>query len=161
MVIALNEVAAEGFVSRLVILAVVGVLVTVVVYGVVALIVKIDDIGVRLTERSSTIAQKVGRGMVKGMPHLLAVISVIGTAAMIWVGGHIELIGLDELGWHAPYDLVHHLEEAVHGVPAVGGFLGWLVNTTASAILGLVVGALVVLVMHLLPFGRKDEATGH
>ena len=166
MVISLNEVADEGFWSRAVILAVVAVVITIAVYGVVALIVKMDDIGLSLAQRSSAFAQKVGRGMVNGMPKLLTVISAIGTVAMLWVGGHIELVGLDELGWHAPYDLVHHLEEGVHdAVPALGGVLPWLVNTFASAVLGLLVGMLVVLVVHLVPFGKKGDeheaTTGH
>jgi predicted DNA repair protein MutK len=95
--------------------------------------------------------------MVSGMPRVLSVISVVGTAAMLWVGGHIELVGLDEIGWHAPYDLVHHLEEAVHhAVPGIGGLLAWLTNTALSAVVGLLVGALLVAVRHLIPFGRKD-----
>ena len=166
MVISLNEVADEGFWSRMVILAVVAVVITVAVYGVVALIVKMDDIGLSLAQRSSAFAQKVGRGMVNGMPKLLTVISAIGTVAMLWVGGHIVLVGLDELGLHAPYDLVHRLEVGVHdALPALGGVLPWLVNTLASAVLGLFVGAVVVLVVHLLPFGKKGDeheaATGH
>jgi hypothetical protein len=163
MVIALNEVADEGFLSRLVILVVVAIGITIGVYGVVALIVKMDDIGLHLAERSSTLVQKVGRGLVAGMPKLLTVISTVGVVAMLWVGGHIELVGLDELGWHAPYDLVHHLEEGVHdAVPALGGVLPWLVNTAASALLGVLVGAVVVLVVHLLPFGKgHDEDHGN
>ena len=94
------------------------------------------------------------------MPRLLAVISVVGTAAMLWVGGHILLVGVDELGWHAPYDVVHHLEEDVHdAVAGIGAVLGWLVNTVASAVVGLVVGAVVVAVMHVLPFKRGAERT--
>jgi uncharacterized protein len=163
MVISLNEVAAEGFWSRLAILAVVGVAITVVVYGVVALIVKMDDVGLHLVERSTGFGGRVGRAMVAAMPMVLSVISVVGTAAMLWVGGHIELVGLHDLGWHAPYDFVHHLEEAVHeAVEGVGGVLAWLTNTVASAILGLLVGAPLVLLMHLLPLGRKHEkAAGH
>jgi predicted DNA repair protein MutK len=77
--------------------------------------------------------------------------------AMLWVGGHILLVGVDTLGWHAPYGLVHHAEEYVHDVAAVGGVLAWLVNTAASAVVGLVVGALVLAVVKALPFGRKDD----
>jgi len=163
MVIALNEVADESFVSRLVILAVVAVVITVAVYGVVALIVKTDDFGLSLAERRSTVAQKIGRGLVRGMPHLLNVISVVGTAAMLWVGGHIELVGLDDLGWHAPYDLVHDLEHEVsHAVSGAAGAVAWLVNTAASAVFGLVLGAVVVVAVHLQPFGRKpDPESGH
>jgi hypothetical protein len=94
------------------------------------------------------------------MPMVLSVISVVGTAAMLWVGGHIELVGMDELGWHAPYDLVHHLEEDVHhAVPAIGGLLAWLTNTAASAVVGLVLGAILVAIMHFLPFGNKHQET--
>ncbi|EJZ12355.1 DUF808 domain-containing protein [Mycolicibacterium vaccae] len=157
MVIALNEVADQPFVPRLLILLVVAVVITVAVYGVVAGIVKMDDVGLSLTGRSSAIAQKVGRGLVAGMPKLLSALSVIGTVAMLWVGGHILLVGTDELGWHAPYGVVHHAEEYVHHVGGVGGVLAWLVNTGASAVIGLVVGALVVAVVHVLPFRRKAE----
>ncbi len=157
MVIALNEVVDSdpdaGFVMRAVILAVVAVLITVLVYGVVALIVKMDDIGLRLAQRSSAAAQRIGHALVGAMPKLLAVISVVGTLAMLWVGGHILLMSLDELGLHAPYGLVHDWEVAVHDAVGgvVGSVLGWLVNTLASAVVGVVVGFVVVGVMHLVP----------
>jgi predicted DNA repair protein MutK len=155
MVIALNEVASEAVLSRLIILIVVAVLITIAVYGVVALIVKMDDAGLHLAERNSRVSQKIGLGLVAGMPKLLAVISTVGVAAMLWVGGHILMVGADELGLHAPYDLVHHLEHevkhALHGAGALAGLFGWLTNTVASAIIGLVGGAVVVAVMHVLP----------
>ena len=155
MVIALNEVRDEPFVARAVILVVVALFITLLVYGVVALIVKMDDVGLHLTLRRSAAAQKVGHFLVAAMPKLLAFISVVGTAAMLWVGGHILLVSLDELGWHAPYGLVHLLEESVHhAVPAGGAALAWLVNTLASALVGLGVGAVVVALMHVLPFGH-------
>jgi len=160
MVIALKEVIDEPVVSRGVILAVVGVLITIAVYGVVALIVKMDDIGLKLAERPSPRSQRMGRLLVTGMPKLLAWLSVIGIAAMLWVGGHILLAGFHELGWHAPYDVVHHLEEAVHDVAGIGGVLGWLVNTTASATVGLAVGLVLATVVARLPFPRK-AATDH
>ncbi|CAN5580523.1 DUF808 domain-containing protein [soil metagenome] len=157
MVIALNEVTDESFISRALILIVVAIFITALVYGAVGLIVKMDDIGLSLAQRSSTAAQKVGRGLVAGMPKLMAALSVIGTVAMLWVGGHILLVGVDELGWHALYDLVHHAEEAVlDATGALGGVLAWLTNTAASAVIGLVVGAVVVAVMHLIP--RKATA---
>src|SRR3954470_6987921 len=143
MVIALNEVADQPFWPRLIILAVVAVVITIAVYGVVGAIVKMDDIGLSLTQRSSRFAQRIGRGLVAGMPKLLAALSAIGTVAMLWVGGHILLVGTDTLGWHAPYGLVHHGEEYLQDVEAVGGVLAWLVNTAASAVIGLVVGAVV------------------
>jgi len=159
MVISLNEVADEGLVSRAIILVVVAIGITLLVYGVVGLIVKMDDVGLHLTERDSGTARKIGFLLVRGMPKLLAVLSTVGIVAMLWVGGHILLVGADELGWHGPYALVHAAEEAVHGVPVLGGVLGWLANTLASAVIGVVVGALVVAIMHLVP--RKARAAAH
>lgn len=161
MVIALNEVTDEPFVSRALILLVVAIAITILVYGVVAAIVKMDDVGLHLSRRSSAITRKIGRGLVKAMPRLLAVISTVGIAAMLWVGGHIILVGVDDLGWHAPYDLVHHLEEDVHDAVTSGGaVLGWLVNTLASALIGLVWGAVIVAVLHLVP-RRGRRAADH
>ncbi|MEH3142691.1 MAG: DUF808 domain-containing protein [Mycobacterium kyogaense] len=157
MVIALNEVASESFWPRLIILLVVAVVITVAVYGVVAGIVKMDDVGLHFTQRSSSFVQRIGRGLVAGMPKLLSFLSVVGTAAMLWVGGHILLVGTDTLGWHGPYSLVHHAEEAVHHVGGVGAVLAWLVNTAASAVIGLIVGALVVGIVSVLPFGKKKS----
>ena len=153
MVIALNEVADEPFVSRTIILVLVAIGITVLVYGVVGLIVKMDDIGLHLAGRQSGFARTAGRGLVAGMPKLLSALSTIGIVAMLWVGGHILLVGVDELGWNALYDAVHHAEEAVGG-----GFLGWLVNTLASALIGLVVGAVVVVVVTLVKRLRSPKA---
>ncbi|RPF23040.1 DUF808 domain-containing protein [Myceligenerans xiligouense] len=160
MVIALNEVADSSFWFRLGALVVVAIVITIVVYGVVALIVKMDDVGLVLAQRESPASRRFGRALVDGMPKLLAGISVIGTVAMLWVGGHILLVGLDELGWHALYGWVHGVEGAIHhAVPAVGAVLAWLFNTLCSAILGLVVGGIVVGVMHLIPRrGAKKPA---
>lgn len=154
MVISLKEVIQEPLVQRAIILAVVAVLITAVVYGVVALIVKMDDVGLALAQRDSASSQRVGRMLVAGMPKLLAGLSIVGTAAMLWVGGHILLVGADELGWHWPYGVVHDLEHHMpHG--ALHGVLAWLANTGASAVVGLVVGALVVAVVARLPIGGK------
>ncbi|HEX2575112.1 MAG TPA: DUF808 family protein, partial [Aquihabitans sp.] len=161
MVISLKEVLDEPIVQRAVILAVVAVLITVVVYGVVALIVKMDDIGLRMTQRESEGSKRTGRLLVNGMPKLLAWLSVIGTAAMLWVGGHILLVGADELGWHWPYGLVHDLEHGVEDVAGIGGVLAWLVNTAASAVVGFVVGGIIATVVPLLPFGRKGDDAHH
>lgn len=157
MVIALNEVANEPLLQRTIIMVVVAIAITLLVYGVVGLIVKMDDIGLSLTQRSSGTSQKVGHALVTGMPKLLSVLSTVGIVAMLWVGGHILLVGVDELGWHGLYDLVHGLEEGVAGIAGVGGFLAWLINTIASAILGLIVGCIVVGILHVLPFGKKSD----
>src|SRR3712207_4025804 len=149
MVIALDEVTDEPLLSRALILVVVALAITAGVYGAVALIVKMDDVGLRLAQTREGAAATFGRGLVRAMPVVLRVLSTVGIAAMLWVGGHILLVGLDELGLHAPYDAVHHLEEDVdHALGALGGVGAWLTNTAASALLGLVVGAIVVAVLH-------------
>jgi uncharacterized protein len=160
MVIALNEVSDEPFLARAVILVLVAIGITLLVYGVVGLIVKMDDIGLHLTQRRSGLAQAVGRGLVAAMPKLLTALAVVGTVAMLWVGGHIILNGLHELGWPAPFDLVHHAGEAVGAaVAGVGGVLGWLVSTLGSALAGLLVGAAVVAVMHVIPRSKAAQGT--
>ncbi|MDA0172186.1 DUF808 domain-containing protein [Solirubrobacter taibaiensis] len=148
MVIALDEVAEEPLLSRALILVFVAFAITIGVYGVVGLIVKMDDIGLKLVESGKS--ESLGRGLVRAMPVILNVLSKVGIIAMLWVGGHILLVGLDELGVHFLYDFVHHLEEDVHeATGALGGVLGWLTNTIASAILGTIVGAIVVTVLHV------------
>jgi predicted DNA repair protein MutK len=158
MVISLKEVLDEPIVTRGVILVIVAVVITAIVYGVVALIVKMDDVGLMLAERPSPRSQRIGAALVTGMPKLLAWLSVIGTAAMLWVGGHILLAGFDELGWTTPYHLVHELEHLVEDVPGIGGVLAWLVNTGASAIVGLAVGTVIALAVARLPFGKAKAA---
>ncbi len=162
MVIALDEIADEGFWARLAILVVVAFVITIAVYGVVALIVKMDDAGLLLTQRPSAFAKRVGHGLVSAMPGLLAVISLVGTVAMLWVGGHILLVNVHEVGWwDAPYELVHDLEHRVEeATGALGGVLAWSTNTAISAVIGLVVGAVVVVIIHLLPIGGHDDAAG-
>ena len=116
---------------------------------------KIDDIGLALAQRPPRGSRALGRGLVAGDAPLLAALAVVGTAAMLWVGGHILLLGVDELGWHAPYDLVHSAAEAVgEALAALGGLVAWLVETLASAAVGLAVGAVVVLVVTLVSRAR-------
>jgi hypothetical protein len=159
MVIALNEVAAESIWARAIILIVVAIAITIAVYGFVALIVKMDDIGLSMAKRESEGAQKFGMALVKAMPWVLKIISIVGVFAMLWVGGHIILVGMDELGLTAPYEWVHHLAEPAHHVAGIGGALAWLIETFFSLLLGLVWGAIIVLIVHLLPFGKKGH--GH
>jgi hypothetical protein len=150
MVISLNEVTDEALLSRALILVLVALGITALVYGAVALIVKMDDVGVRIAATREGMAASFGRGLVRGMPVVMSVLSTVGIAAMLWVGGHILLVGLDDLGVSVLYDAVHHLEEDVHhALGAVGGVGAWLTNTAASAVLGLLVGAIIVAVLHL------------
>lgn len=181
MVIALKEVVGSdpdaSIWMRAIVLAVVAVLITVLVYGVVALIVKMDDVGLHLAEKPSKGSQRVGLALVSAMPRLLAAISFIGTLAMLWVGGHIFLVSLYEIGGHdgllegtgigdvlhAPYDLVHHWEVDVHD--AVGGTLGalagWLLNTVLSAVVGIVVGFAILFALRPLGIGGHGGEGHH
>jgi predicted DNA repair protein MutK len=159
MVIALDDVASEPLLTRALVLVVVAFFITALVYGVVALIVKMDDVGLLLTERESERARSVGHFLVRAMPRVLATLSTVGVVAMLWVGGHILLVGADELGWTGPYAVVHHLEELVHDATgALGGVLGWMVNTAGSAVAGLLVGAVVVAVVEGVRRVRKEPA---
>ncbi len=146
MTIALSVIEADSLWLRAVTLAVVGVLITGAVYGVVALIVKMDDVGLHLAaERRAAALQAVGRGLVKGMPVLLAALSLIGTVAMLWVGGNIVVHGLDGLGWHGPYGLIHGW--AVATADAVGtarGLVEWAVTAFFDGILGLALGLALI-----------------
>lgn len=158
MVIALNEVSTEPFFHRAAILVVVGLAITALVYGVVGILVKLDDIGMAFTKKESTAAQRFGRGLVTAMPKVMTLISIVGVFAMLWVGGHIILVGLDEIGLHAPYTFVHHAEEAVGGVARIGGALAWLVNTFFSLVLGAIVGAVIVAIAGLFHRDKKRAA---
>ncbi|MCQ2001007.1 DUF808 domain-containing protein [Arthrobacter zhaoxinii] len=164
MVISMNEVGDASIWARAAILVVVAIAITILVYGAVGLIVKMDDIGLHLAKKESAGSQRLGGLLVKGMPAVLAAITLVGTVAMLWVGGHIMLVGASDLGWHAPYDLVHTLEHPVAGLAVVGGILGWLVNTLCSAIVGLAWGLVIMAVLHplmkVLPFGKKDAHAG-
>lgn len=160
MVIALDEVADETFLIRMAVLVVVAIAITLVVYGVVALIVKMDDVGLRMSQEASGGLADLGRWMVKAMPKLLAVLATVGTAAMLWVGGHIELVGLHEFGIDWPYDPVHDLEESIReSVAGIGGLLAWSANTVASAILGLFVG--IPIVAAQLWWSHRGEGAAH
>ena len=165
MAIALNEVAAETFLTRALVLALVGLAVTAGIYGAVALIVKLDDIGLHLMKKPGDTAKKVGKIMLNAMPHILTVLSVVGTAAMLWVGGGIILHGLADIGIAGPE---HWIEGIEHGVSAVagaaGGVLGWLTFAGLSALVGLALGFVLVFLLHkVFGMGHGDggEAAAH
>lgn len=146
MVISLNEVADQPLLTRALVLILVGLIVTFAVYGVVGVLIKIDDIGLALAnkEGASKGMKKFGLFLVTGMPKLLTAIGIIGTLAMLWVGGHILLVGFDELGLHWPYQAVHHV---VENFEHLGGAVTWLVETGFSLLFGLLVGALIAVVV--------------
>ncbi|TGX54288.1 DUF808 domain-containing protein [Sphingomonas gei] len=149
MAIALADVAESPLLTQAIVLVLVGVGITVMVYGVVGLIVKMDDIGLHLAKRRAAATRALGRGLVRGMPVLMETLSVVGTAAMIWVGGGILVHGLDVLGLHEPAGTIHHAAEAVaHASGALGGLTGWLVTALGSGLLGLAVGGAIAFVVH-------------
>lgn len=155
MAIALAEVSDQGIFQQGLILALVGVVITIAVYGAVGLIVKMDDIGLHLVKKTSSAAQAVGRFLLKAMPVLLALLATVGTAAMLWVGGGIILHGAEVLGWHAPADLAHAAQHAVeHATGPLGGVLGWLTYAVISAIVGVILGAIVAFVVHAIGKAR-------
>lgn len=152
MTIALATIpASDTLVMRTLILAVVAVGITVAVYGFVAVIVKADDLGVHLAARRNGLSSALGRGIVKIMPGFMRVLTIVGTAAMIWVGGQIVLHGLAELGWSAPYDWIHHqAEAAAHAVPQAPGLVAWAVTAFFDGIFGLALGMILIPVAHYI-----------
>jgi predicted DNA repair protein MutK len=115
------------------------------VYGAVALIVKADDAGMALAASSTAAVRMLGRGIVGVMPRLLAALAVVGTAAMIWVGGGILVHGLEVYGLGWPEHTIHDLAEAAGAaVPFASGVVAWLAGATGSGVVGLLAGALLI-----------------
>ena len=149
MAIALANLENLKFMTAAGALVAVALAITAGVYGVVALIVKLDDIGLHLAERRSALARAIGNGLVHVVPKLLAALSVIGTAAMLWVGGGILVHGLEEL--HILEFVPHLIHDAAHAAGAAAGAMAgvieWLVNALGGAAVGLVIGAIIVVVV--------------
>jgi predicted DNA repair protein MutK len=155
MVIALSEVAEKPIWEQAVVLAFVGIAITIGVYGVVALIVKMDDIGLHLAERSNAGVQAIGRGLVKGMPIVMSALSTIGTAAMIWVGGGIIVHGIEGYGLTTiPHAIHHAAESAAAAVPVGKGVVSWVVNALGAGIIGMILGSAVAGVVHMIHKAR-------
>ena len=155
MVIALNEVAAESFALRAAIRVVVAIAITIGVYGVVGLIVKMDDVGLHLAQRRNGGARAIGRGLVHAMPKLLKILSVVGIAAMIWVGGGIIVHGLAQFHVEWPEHVIHDAAvAAAHAVPPVEGLVEWAVSAAGAGVIGLVLGAALVAVHHAFAHGK-------
>ena len=146
MTIILAAIEVDNFWTRAAILAIAGIGITVGVYGVVALIVKGDDFGLFLAKHSRTgIGRGLGRGLVIGMPVFMQILSIIGTAAMTWVGGSIIVHGLYQFGFAGPEHLVEAAAHwAEHLVPAIAGFAGWLATALVDFVFGIMLGALMI-----------------
>jgi predicted DNA repair protein MutK len=151
MAIALNELGELHIAEQAAALALVGIVITVAVYGVVGLIVKLDDIGLHMAERRNPASRAFGLGLVHIVPKLLTSLSFIGTAAMLWVGGGILVHGLEELHLlevvpHSIHDTAHALSEAVGG-GAFGATLEWVANAVGAAIVGGTIGWVIAMVV--------------
>jgi hypothetical protein len=147
MTIALAAIPESTLLTEAVTLAVVGIAITALVYGAVAVIVKMDDVGLHVAKSARTRAGRAaGRGLVLGMPRLLTVLSTVGTAAMLWVGGSIVIHEAEVLGWPMPAHLVHDwATSAAHAVPpTLEAFTEWLVGAAAGLVAGLALGLALI-----------------
>lgn len=147
MTIVLSAIPPSNFWMETATLAVVAVGITVAVYGSVALIVKADDVGLLMSQKGRLgVVRALGRGIVRAMPGFLKLLTVVGTAAMLWVGGSIIVHGLHEMGSHTIYDFVHHAAEAAaHGVgESWAGFVNWAVTAGLDGVFGFILGLLLI-----------------
>jgi len=136
-------------------LAVIGLGMTILVYGVVALLVKIDDVGLALMKHSVRKVRRTGARIVRAMPAVFRVISIVGTVAMLWVGGHLVIANLAETFWHGPYDLLHAVTHAIEGA---GPVIVWVTDTAISAVVGLALGLVIVGIMTVVTrLIKRDE----
>jgi predicted DNA repair protein MutK len=153
MVLSLAAIESGGIAARAISLAIVAVGITALVYGSVAILVKADDIGLKLAQIGRFAAtRRIGKAIVKAMPTVMTVISTVGTTAMLWVGGSIVLHSAAEIGFAAPYEAIHHFAEGVAGsVPAAPSLVAWAVTAAIDGVLGLAFGfALIPLVKYVL-----------
>lgn len=159
MTISLSAIEADGVLQKGLVLAAVAIGITVVVYGSVAILVKADDVGLRISQVGRLAATRaLGRAIVRGMPSLMTAISTIGTAAMLWVGGSIVIHGVEDLGWSAP---AHIIKDVAYSVSDGGsnGFLNWLTTATLDGVAGLLLGlALLPVVSAAMRLARKTKA---
>jgi predicted DNA repair protein MutK len=141
MAITLSTVASSPYWLQGAVLAVVGLGMTFIVYGAVAIIVKLDDFGALLARQGSTAVRTLGRGIVIGMPIFLQSLSFVGMIAMLWVGGGILVHGLHVSGIHAPEEWINEVGASVNAF--AGGFGSWIAKAALAAVIGLAVGAVV------------------
>ncbi|MFZ0022691.1 DUF808 domain-containing protein [Acinetobacter sp.] len=145
IVITLGTVAAASMLTKVTVLSLIAVVMTIGVYGFVALIVKLDDIGLHLTEQQSDFKQKIGRGLLAFAPILMKILSIVGTAAMFLVGGGI-------INHAIPF--IHHFTEDsvayVQDIPSIGNIFGAVTPTLINFAVGILAGLLVMLVISLI-----------
>lgn len=147
MTIALTSIPSGNIWIQAATLAVIGIGMTIFVYGGVAVIVKMDDVGLHLASTGRLKAtRRFGEGLVRVMPNLMRFLTIVGTAAMLWVGGSIVLHGLEVTHlWAAPYETIHHVAQvAAEAVTAAKGFVEWLVTATLHGLVGLALGLILI-----------------
>jgi len=146
MTIALSEIQSDSLWITGIVLAVVAVGITALVYGSVMILVKADDIGLKLSQAGRLGATRaLGRGIVKAMPSVMALISAIGTAAMLWVGGSIIIHELKVLGLSAPAYAIEAVANSVAQLVTVAsGLVHWIVTAGLDGVFGLIVGAAII-----------------
>ena len=158
MTIALAAIEVDDIWLRALTLAVVAIGITVLVYGAVALIVKADDVGLVMANRGRLgLTRALGRGIVKGMPGFLKALTLVGTAAMLWVGGSIIVHGLEELGYPALGHAIHEVAvAAAHAVPQAEGVVEWVMTAALDGVVGVVVGLVLIPIVNrvLVPAWR-------
>lgn len=145
--ITLGIVADSPLLNQVLILSGIALLVTVGVYGLVGLIVKLDDIGYWLEEKSSTVAKGIGKSLLVLAPWLMKSLSVVGTLAMFLVGGGIVVHGIAPL---------HHAIE--HVAASQGTLVAAILPTLLNLVLGFIIGGIVVAVVTLV---EKMRGTSH
>ncbi|MCU4654770.1 DUF808 domain-containing protein [Roseibacterium sp. SDUM158016] len=142
MTIALAAIETDSLLFEAVALALVGLGITVLVYGSVALIVKADDMGLHLARQGRTaLGRAIGRGVVRGMPGFMRLLTFVGTLAMLWVGGSIVVHSLAEIGWHVPEDAIDAIAQMADGA---GDFAVWAAKAVIDGLLGLAIGLLLM-----------------
>ena len=145
VVISLGTVAAATFSTKVMVLSVIAILMTVGVYGFVAMIVKIDDLGLYLTQQASSFKQTIGRGLLAFAPKLMKTLTIVGTIAMFLVGGGIISHGVP---------LLHHFTEGsvdyAEHIPTVGSIIGALTPTLINLVIGFVAGLIVLAIVSLI-----------
>jgi uncharacterized protein len=158
MALTLADVSKSPFGMQLAILAAVGIGITALVYGVVALIVKADDAGLALVRRNRAGSREIGRVLVTGMPVLLKWLSLIGTAAMLWVGGGIIIHGLAGYGWHGIEHIIHDIATLASApLGMFTGFVNWFVSAVLAGLFGVMIGCIAEWLWHFFPKRRLSK----
>ena len=141
MLLALAEVEGESSMRRIIVLVLIALLITFAVYGLVAALIKLDDAGAHLAGQGRTSAVRaLGRAIVKSAPALFRGIGIVGTVAMLWVGGHILAVNLAKVGFHPLHHAIEWAEELTHNP-----VLSWISGTTMSCLVGVIIGTLLAL----------------